>query len=100
MIAAARRQELIKEHRRSDGDTGSPEIQVAILTERIRELTEHLRTHKHDYASRRGLLLGEFPDPHQGPPEPRVGTDCRLLAIGLWTPGAPEATLVDSHELT
>ncbi len=57
MIAAERRQELVKEHRRSDGDTGSPEIQVAILTERIRELTEHLRTHKHDYASRRGLLL-------------------------------------------
>ncbi len=57
MIAAARRQELIKEHRRSDGDTGSPEVQVAILTERIRELTEHLRSHKHDYASRRGLLL-------------------------------------------
>ncbi len=57
MIAAARRQELIKEHRRSDGDTGSPEVQVAVLTERIRELREHLRTHKHDYASRRGLLL-------------------------------------------
>ncbi len=57
MIAAARRQELIKEHRRSDDDTGSPEIQVAVLTERIRELTEHLRTHKHDFASRRGLLL-------------------------------------------
>ncbi len=57
MIAAARRQELIKEHRRSDDDTGSPEIQVAVLTERIRELTEHLRTHKHDHASRRGLLL-------------------------------------------
>ncbi len=66
MIAAARRQELIKEHRRSDGDTGSPEIQVAVLTERIRELTEHLRTHKHDYASRRGLLL-------------RVGKRGRLL---------------------
>ena len=57
MIAAARRQELIKENRRSDHDTGSPEIQVAVLTERIRELTEHLRTHKHDFASRRGLLL-------------------------------------------
>ncbi len=57
MIAAVRRQELIKEHRRSDGDTGSPEVQVAILTERIRELTEHLRAHKHDFASRRGLLL-------------------------------------------
>ena len=57
MLAAVRRQELIKEHRRSDGDTGSPEVQVAILTERIRELTEHLRAHKHDFASRRGLLL-------------------------------------------
>jgi len=57
MIAATRRHELIKEYQRSDGDTGSPEVQVAILTERIRELTEHLRTHKHDHASRRGLLL-------------------------------------------
>jgi small subunit ribosomal protein S15 len=57
MIAAERRTELVKEYQRSDGDTGSPEIQVAILTERIRDLTGHLRTHKHDYASRRGLLL-------------------------------------------
>ncbi len=57
MIAATRRHELIKEYQRSDSDTGSPEVQVAILTERIRELTEHLRTHKHDHASRRGLLL-------------------------------------------
>ncbi len=57
MIATARRQELINDYQRSDGDTGSPEVQVAILTERIRELTEHLRTHKHDHASRRGLLL-------------------------------------------
>ncbi len=57
MIATARRQELINEYQRSDGDTGSPEVQVAILTERIRDLTGHLRTHKHDYASRRGLVL-------------------------------------------
>jgi len=57
MIAATRRTELVQEYQRSDGDTGSPEIQVAILTERIRELTEHLRTHKHDFASRRGLVL-------------------------------------------
>ena len=57
MIAAVRRQELVKDYQRTDSDTGSPEIQVAILTERVRELTEHLRTHKHDYASRRGLLL-------------------------------------------
>ncbi len=57
VIATARRQELIKDFQRHDGDNGSPEVQVAILTTRIRELTEHLRTHKHDYASRRGLLL-------------------------------------------
>ena len=57
MLATARRHELIQEYQRSDSDTGSPEVQVAILTERIRGLTEHLRTHKHDYASRRGLLL-------------------------------------------
>ena len=56
-IATARRQELVKDFRRHDSDNGSPEVQVAILTTRIRELTEHLRTHKHDYASRRGLLL-------------------------------------------
>ncbi|MCH7798990.1 MAG: 30S ribosomal protein S15 [Planctomycetes bacterium] len=57
MIAAARRQELVKDFQRTDSDTGSPEVQVAILTERIWGLTEHLRTHKHDFASRRGLLL-------------------------------------------
>ncbi len=57
MIAAARRQELVKDFQRTDSDTGSPEVQVAILTERVRDLTEHLRTHKHDFASRRGLLL-------------------------------------------
>jgi len=57
MIAAARRQELVKDFQRTDADTGSPEIQVAVLTERIRDLTGHLQTHKHDYASRRGLLL-------------------------------------------
>ena len=57
MIAAARRQELVKDFQRTDADTGSPEVQVAILTERIRDLTEHLRTHKHDFHSRRGLLL-------------------------------------------
>lgn len=57
MIAAERRTELVKEHRRNDGDTGSPEVQVAILTERIRDLTGHLQKHKHDFASRRGLLL-------------------------------------------
>ena len=47
---------LIKEHSRHENDTGSPEVQIAILTERILQLTDHLRTHKHDESSRRGLL--------------------------------------------
>ena len=48
--------QLIEEHRRGDADTGSPEVQVAILTTRIQELTEHLKSHKSDHHSRRGLL--------------------------------------------
>ena len=47
---------LISDYRRGEADTGSPEVQVAVLTTRIQELTEHLRTHKHDHHSRRGLL--------------------------------------------
>jgi len=56
-IAAERKSELISEYCRSDSDTGSPQVQVAILTERINNLTEHLRRHKHDFATRRGLML-------------------------------------------
>jgi len=48
--------QLIAEYARSDGDTGSAEVQIAVLTTRIAELTEHLKTHKHDHTSRRGLL--------------------------------------------
>ncbi len=48
--------ELIKEFSRHESDTGSPEVQIAILTKRISQLTDHLRTHKHDESSRRGLL--------------------------------------------
>jgi small subunit ribosomal protein S15 len=48
--------QIIQEHARSDGDTGSAEVQIAVLTKRIAELTEHLKTHKQDHASRRGLL--------------------------------------------
>ncbi|MEL7088753.1 MAG: 30S ribosomal protein S15 [Planctomycetota bacterium] len=55
-ITAERKAEIIKEYQRDDKDSGSPEVQVAVLTTRIRELTEHLKSHKHDYASRRGLL--------------------------------------------
>jgi small subunit ribosomal protein S15 len=56
-ITAERRQEVIKEHARAEGDTGSPEVQVAILTERIRNLTEHFKGHAKDNHSRRGLLM-------------------------------------------
>ena len=55
-ITKARKQELIGDFRRGDNDTGSPEIQIAILTNRINQLNEHLRAHKHDESSRRGLL--------------------------------------------
>lgn len=55
-IAVEKKAKLITDHRRHEGDSGSPEVQIALLTERIVQLTEHLRTHKHDYASRRGLL--------------------------------------------
>ena len=53
----ARKQEIINTYARHEGDTGSPEVQVAILTERINDLTEHLKTHKKDHHSRRGLFL-------------------------------------------
>ena len=56
-ITAERKQELIKEFQSKDGDTGSPEVQVAILTERIKNLTEHLKAHAKDHHSRRGLLI-------------------------------------------
>ncbi len=56
-IAEARKQELVTDFRRREGDTGSPEVQVALLTERIKELNGHLEGHKHDFSSRRGLLL-------------------------------------------
>ena len=50
------KQETIAEHKRGDNDTGSPEVQIAILTSRINTLTEHFRSNKKDYASRRGLI--------------------------------------------
>ena len=56
-ITADDKQKLIKEHARQDGDTGSPEVQVAILTSRIQTLTEHFKTHAKDNHSRRGLLM-------------------------------------------
>ena len=56
-VTGPRKQELIAEFARQTGDTGSPEVQVAILSERIRNLTDHLGTHKKDFHSRRGLLV-------------------------------------------
>jgi len=51
------KKKIIAEYATGDGDTGSPEVQIALLTQRITGLTEHLKTHKHDHHSRRGLLL-------------------------------------------
>ncbi|MEM1043841.1 MAG: 30S ribosomal protein S15 [Bacteroidota bacterium] len=56
MITKERKQELISEHGASDADTGTTEVQIAIFTQRINDLTGHLKTHKKDHASRRGLL--------------------------------------------
>jgi len=56
-ISAERKKQLIKEYGRHENDTGSPEVQVAIMTERIQNLTEHFKTHKKDHHSRRGLLM-------------------------------------------
>ena len=56
-LDAAVKQKIMAEYATVEGDTGSPEVQVAMLTQRIRDLTEHLREHQHDHHSRRGLLL-------------------------------------------
>ncbi|WP_146404896.1 30S ribosomal protein S15 [Allorhodopirellula heiligendammensis] len=55
-ISKERKKEVVSEHGATADDTGSPEVQIAILTERINGLTEHMRTHRKDFASRRGLL--------------------------------------------
>ena len=56
MIAAEKKQEIVKESRRHESDSGSPEVQVALLTQRIGEVTGHIRDHRKDYSSRRGLI--------------------------------------------
>ena len=56
-ISPVRKQEVIAEYATKEGDSGSPEVQVAILSERIRNLTDHLGTHKKDFHSRRGVLM-------------------------------------------
>lgn len=56
-ITKQKKQDIIEEYRRTDADTGSPDVQIAVLTARINELTDHLRQHGKDHASRRGLLM-------------------------------------------
>lgn len=56
-LDAAKKKSIIEEYATTEGDTGSPEVQVALLTQRINDLTEHSRQHKHDHHTRRGLLL-------------------------------------------
>jgi small subunit ribosomal protein S15 len=56
-ITVEQKQTIISDYRRGDSDTGSPEVQIAILTARIQDLTEHLRVHKKDHSSRRGMLM-------------------------------------------
>lgn len=56
-LDTATKQAIMTEYATHEGDTGSPEVQIAVLTQRIKDLTEHLKEHKHDHHSRRGLLL-------------------------------------------
>ena len=56
MISKERKKEIVQKYQRDEKDTGSPEVQIAILTERISQLTDHLKDHKQDHSSRRGLL--------------------------------------------
>ena len=56
-VTAERKQELVAQFGKGEGDTGTPEVQIALMTELINDLTEHLRTHTKDYHSRRGLLM-------------------------------------------
>jgi small subunit ribosomal protein S15 len=56
MLLKAEKQAIMKEYARFEGDTGSPEVQIAVLTEKINRLTEHMKEHKHDYHSSRGLM--------------------------------------------
>lgn len=56
MLGTERKQEIIEKYKRHEGDTGSPEVQIALLSERITYLTDHFKTHKKDHHSRRGLL--------------------------------------------
>ena len=85
---AETKKKIIAEYATTEGDTGSPEVQIALLSHRISHLTEHLKTHKHDHHSRRGLLL-------------LVGQRRRLLRLlpGLGGPVALGALILGPHVL-
>jgi small subunit ribosomal protein S15 len=85
-ISAERKSALIKEYATKDGDTGSPEVQVAILSERIKNLTDHLASHSKDFHSRRGLLM-------------MVGQRRRLLEYLKSTSAGRYEKLIDRLEL-
>ena len=80
MITKDKKQEIINEYALKSGDTGSPEVQIAILTARIDELNEHLKEHIHDHHSRRGLL--KMVGKAERSEERRVGKECR----SRWSP--------------
>ena len=56
-LSAAEKAEVVKQYQTAEGDTGSPEVQIAIFSERIKNLTEHLKNHKHDHHTRKGLMV-------------------------------------------
>ena len=106
-LDAATKKQLISEFGQKEGDTGSPEVQVAMLSRRISDLTEHLKTHKHDHHSRRGLLIlvGQR-RPYTAPARPsaarpsaaisgqvgRTGLIPWLSAVCVRTPGSPSGS--------
>ena len=83
-ITPERKQELITEFATKEGDTGSPEVQVSILTERILNLTEHLKTHKKDFHSRRGLLI--MVGQRRRMLDKGVTTQCAWLSLSVLSP--------------
>lgn len=85
-VPAARKLEVTRAFATKKGDTGSPEVQVALLTENIKNLTEHLKTHKKDYTSRRGLLV-------------MVGARAKLLKYLRQTAPDRYKSLIDRLEL-
>lgn len=56
-LAAEQKNRIVEDFRRQEGDTGSPEVQIALLTQRIRDISDHLKNHRHDFHTRRGLVM-------------------------------------------